>query len=75
MTTWMTIDEVAALVADDPNNIIEFIREDRIPYSYHPDGIEIWWEGFQMCMTALYNLEEMLAQIHEALRDISRGRA
>lgn len=64
--TWMTIDEVAAWVADDPNNIIDFIIEDRIPYTFHPDGISIWFEGFQMVMTELYDLEGDLRALNEA---------
>lgn len=69
--TWMTIDELAALVADDPNQIMEWIAEDRIPYAYHPDGILVWWEGFQMIMTEIYDLETMLAQIHEVVGDLT----
>lgn len=64
--TWMTIQEVADLVADDYSVIVSFITADRIPYRFHPDGIEIWFEGFQTCMNDLYDLEGYVNDLYEA---------
>jgi hypothetical protein len=62
----LSIDEIANLVADSRENIIEFIREDRIPYAFWPDGVLIPLGGFQCCMNDLYDLEG-------ALRDLFPG--
>lgn len=68
MTNWFTIDEIARLAADDRENIIEFIRSDRIPYVALPEGILIPLGGFQMCMSDLYDLEGDLQALLDAFK-------
>jgi hypothetical protein len=70
LPTWLTIQETADRAFDSHENIVQFVIEDRVPYRYHEDGIEIWWEGFQMLMTELYNIEEMLAQVDAVMQRI-----
>lgn len=71
--TWKTIEQVARRVADDYNNIVGFVCEDRIPYRYHEDGIEIWWEGFRMVMPELYDLAADLRTLCEAAKFLSEA--
>lgn len=71
--TWKTIGQVARLVADDYNNIVQFICDDRVPYRYHDDGVEIWFEGFQMVMPELYDLVDDLEIIRKAAEEITEA--
>ena len=61
----LTIDQIADLVADERENIIEFLREDRIMYIIAPDGILIPLGAFQVMMPELYDLKNDLAVIKE----------
>jgi hypothetical protein len=65
----LSIDEIASLVLDTRENIIEFIRKDRIPYAVCNDGIIIPLGGFQCCMNKLYDLEGALAQLFDRMED------
>lgn len=67
MINWFSIDEIANLVDDKRENIIQFIIEDRIPYVVLPEGIYIPLGGFQMCMPDLYPLAEWLDEIERKI--------